>query len=231
MSDPENPGPENPLARWSRRKRDARAGQPSESVPGDAPVAAKSNASAPEDDQPPFDPASLPPIEAIDDKTDLRGFLARGVPAEVMRAALRRGWSSDPVIRDFIGLSENSWDFNAPDGISGFGSLTPEDIQRLARAVEGAGSAGEAMPMSAATTSSNEATQTTECTPSLEQLQTGSGSQEEWPSDLAQQHHADSEQFACADGASTPTERSAQGPNLDQSSRRTHGGALPRTGS
>jgi uncharacterized protein (DUF2236 family) len=30
----------------------------------------------------------LPPIEAIDDKTDLRGFLARGVPAELMRAAL-----------------------------------------------------------------------------------------------------------------------------------------------
>ena len=29
----------------------------------------------------------------------------------------------DPVIRDFIGLSENSWDFNAPDGIPGFGSL------------------------------------------------------------------------------------------------------------
>ena len=131
MSDPENPGPENPLARWSRRKRDARAGQPSESVPGDAPVAAKSNASTPEDDQPPFDPASLPPIEAIDDKTDLRGFLARGVPAEVMRAALRRGWSSDPVIRDFIGLSENSWDFNAPGGVPGFGSVKAEDIRRL----------------------------------------------------------------------------------------------------
>src|SRR3977135_660968 len=85
----------------------------------------------PEDDQLPFDPASLPPIEAIDDKTDLRGFLARGVPAEVMRAALRRGWSSDPVIRDFIGLSENSWDFNALDGVPGFGSLKAEDIRRL----------------------------------------------------------------------------------------------------
>jgi hypothetical protein len=232
MGDPENPGPENPLARWSRRKSDARAGQPGESVPGDEPVAAKSNASAPEDDQLPFDPASLPPIEAIDDKTDLRGFLARGVPAEVMRAALRRGWSSDPVIRDFIGLSENSWDFNAPDGVPGFGSLTPEDIQRLAHAVQGAGAAGEAMPMSAAATSSTEAAQTIESTPILEQLQTGLDTQEKRPSDPdAQQHHADSEPFACADGTATSTERSAQGRNLHPSSRRRHGGALPRIGS
>jgi hypothetical protein len=232
MSDPENPGPENPLARWSRRKSDARAGQPNESVPGDEPVAAASNAPAPDDDQRPFDPASLPPIEAIDDKTDLRGFLARGVPAELTRAALRRGWSSDPGIRDFIGLSENSWDFNAPEGISGFGSLTPEDVQRLAHAVAGAETTGEAMPMFAATPSSNESkAQTAECTPSPQQLQTGSDSQKNWPSDLAQQHHAGSEQCAHADGAATPAERSAPGPDRHRPSRRSHGGALPRIGS
>jgi hypothetical protein len=234
ISDPDNPSrsPENPLARWSRRKSDARAGQPEEPVP-DEPVAAEANASAPKDDQPPFDPASLPPIEAIDDKTDLRGFLARGVPAELMRAALRRGWSSDPVIRDFIGLSENSWDFNAPEGISGFGSLTPEDIQRLARAFEGAGASGEATPMSAATMTSNESNaQTAECPPSLEQLQSGSDSQEKPPPDLdARQHSADSGQFTGADDAVIPTERSARGPSLQQSSRRRHGGALPRIGS
>jgi hypothetical protein len=47
------------------------------------------------------------------------------------RAALRRAWSADPTIRDFIGLSENSWDFNAPGGVPGFGSLTAEDARRL----------------------------------------------------------------------------------------------------
>jgi hypothetical protein len=230
MSDPENPSPknpspENPLARWSRRKSDARAGQPNN--PADEPVAAASNVSAPEDDQPPFDPASLPPIEAIDDKTDLRVFLARGVPAELTRAALRRGWSSDPGIRDFVGLSENSWDFNAPEGISGFGSLT--DVQRPAHAVAGE----EAMPMSAATTSSNESkAQTAECTPGPEQSQTGSGSQEKSPSDFdAQQHFADSAQIARADVAAIPRERSAPGPDRYRSSRRSHGGALPRIGS
>jgi hypothetical protein len=228
--------PENPLARWSRRKSDARTGRPGESATGDESAAAESNASAPGDDQHPFDPEGLPPIEAIDGKTDLRVLLAQGVPAELMRAALRRGWSSDPVIRDFIGLSENSWDFNASDGISGFGSLAPEDIQRLARAFEGAGAIGEAVPMSAAATSSNEMAQTAECTPALEQLQTksdsqGSDSQEKPPSDLAQQHHAGSAHAARADGAAIPTERSAQGLNLQRSSRRRHGGTLPRIGS
>jgi hypothetical protein len=29
-------------------------------------------------------------------------------------AALRRAWVSDPVIRDFIGIAENQWDFTNP---------------------------------------------------------------------------------------------------------------------
>jgi hypothetical protein len=36
---------------------------------------------------------------------------------------LRRAWVSDPVIRDFIGIAENQWDFNDPNGIPGFGPL------------------------------------------------------------------------------------------------------------
>jgi len=48
-----------------------------------------------------------------------------------MRAALRRAWSTDLAIRDFIGLSENSWDFNAPGGVPGFGSLTTNGPRQL----------------------------------------------------------------------------------------------------
>jgi hypothetical protein len=60
--------------------------------------------------------------------------LASGVPSDLTRAALRRAWSTDPAIRDFIGLSENSWDFNVRDGVPGFGSPTTDDPrQRLAR--------------------------------------------------------------------------------------------------
>jgi hypothetical protein len=59
------------------------------------------------------------------------------VPPELTRAALRRAWAADPKIRDFIGLSENSWDFNAPGAITGFGSLemTDELRQQIARMV------------------------------------------------------------------------------------------------
>ena len=71
----------------------------------------------------PFDPESLPSIDAITVDTDIRAFLRYGVPAELARAALRRVWTSDPAIRDFIGIAENQWDFNDPDAIPGFGPL------------------------------------------------------------------------------------------------------------
>ena len=83
--------------------------------------------------------ANLPPIGSIGAASDIRPLLAPGVPVDLTRAALRRAWSTDPAIRDFIGLSENSWDFNAPDGVPGFGSLTP---QRLARMTGEAASSG-----------------------------------------------------------------------------------------
>jgi hypothetical protein len=79
----------------------------------------------------------LPPIETISAGSDIRPFLAAGVPADLTRAALRRAWSADPAIRDFIGLSENSWDFNAPGGVPGFGSLTTEDARRIMERVMG----------------------------------------------------------------------------------------------
>jgi hypothetical protein len=79
----------------------------------------------------------LPPIESIAGGSDIRPFLAAGVPADLTRAALRRAWSADPTIRDFIGLSENSWDFNAPGGVPGFGSLPELDARRLLARVIG----------------------------------------------------------------------------------------------
>ena len=123
------------LARWDRRKRSAAPkahGQPKLKNERDGAASEAAAASlAPEEAQSPFDPASLPPIESIGAGSDIRPFLAAGVPADLTRAALRGAWSADPTIRDFIGLSENSWDFNAPGGVPGFGSLTAEDARRL----------------------------------------------------------------------------------------------------
>jgi hypothetical protein len=53
------------------------------------------------------------------------------------RAALRRAWTSDPAIRDFVGLVESGWDFNKPDAISGFGAISAKDVERLASSIMG----------------------------------------------------------------------------------------------
>ena len=91
----------------------------------------------------PFDPASLPPIESIGAESDIRAFLRPGVPPDLSRAALRRAWSADPAIRDFIGLVENGWDFNNPDAMPGFGPISPGDVADLLARVIGAPQPGE----------------------------------------------------------------------------------------
>jgi Protein of unknown function (DUF3306) len=78
----------------------------------------------------PFDLAKLPPLESITAESDIRAFLAPGVPAELSRAALRRAWSADPKIRDFVGLADYDWDFNTPGAIAGFGPLEMTDELR-----------------------------------------------------------------------------------------------------
>ena len=50
---------------------------------------------------------------------------------DLARAALRRVWSLDLAIRDFLGLSENSWDFNAPGAMAGFGPIEGEEVGRV----------------------------------------------------------------------------------------------------
>lgn len=157
------------LARWSRRKRGAAAKTRGEPEPGKTvgvPVREAPAASLPPDEaQLLFDPASLPPIESIGAGSDIRAFLAAGVPADVTRAALRRAWSSDPAIRDFIGLSENSWDFNASGGVPGFGSVKAEDVRRLlAQAMgepETTAAAADLAPPVGGTTSAKEAAEPT----------------------------------------------------------------------
>jgi Protein of unknown function (DUF3306) len=135
------------LRRWSRRKREL--AEPAPVAAADQEVHARPEspfgndssavepAAAPE---PLVDLAKLPPIESIAAATDIRPFLAPGVPAELTRAALRRAWAADPAIRDFIGLAENQWDFTAPGGAPGFGPLLEtEQIPRMVAAIVGSG--------------------------------------------------------------------------------------------
>lgn len=127
------------VARWSRLKREtaqdkakpgaAVAGTPDADEAGEA---GKSHGKEEAEAALPFDPASLPSVESITAGTDIREFLRAGVPAELTKAALRRVWTTDPAIRDFIGLAENQWDFTDPNAMPGFGPLDPtDDVQKL----------------------------------------------------------------------------------------------------
>lgn len=126
--------------RWSRRKREAvEAGMPEaaieplrdEKVEDEqraAPVLQDDGAVG---DPGGFDPANLPSVDSIGADTDIRDFLRPGVPPDLTREALRRTWSSDPSIRDYIGPVENGWDFNDPNAILGFGTIKAEEVSRL----------------------------------------------------------------------------------------------------
>jgi hypothetical protein len=136
------------LRRWSRRKRDAAVPAPDDAAVEAPPPEPEGEPARPAaspdaaDGAPVFDPASLPPLESITAETDMRAFLAPGVPAELTRAALRRAWVADPQIRDFIGLAENQWDFTASDGMHGFGQLGVEEARALVAEIMGTGGVG-----------------------------------------------------------------------------------------
>ena len=124
------------LTRWSRRKRDAVETEQAKGAPAEHDVilgdAIPENAvETIESATPPaFDLKDLPPIESITAATDIRPFLAPGVPVEIARAALRRAWSADPRIRDFVGLADYDWDYHTPGSAAGFGPLEMTDELR-----------------------------------------------------------------------------------------------------
>jgi hypothetical protein len=125
------------LSRWSRLKRESDTA----GIGGEKPVEIVAGADAAA--LPAFDPASLPPIESIVAESDVRPFLAAGVPPELTRAALRNAWAADPAIRDFVGIAESQWDFNQADAIPGFGPLA---IAEYRRALEAQALAGSSVP-------------------------------------------------------------------------------------
>ncbi len=138
--------PENFLTRWSRRKAEQPADRASDAnekadqqkQPGGAAAEAKEEETKKEGEE--VDLSKLPPIESIGPETDIRAFLQKGIPPELTRAALRQVWTSDPAIRNFIGIAENQYDFATGSDIPGFGPLTPaDDVARMVRQIMGEG--------------------------------------------------------------------------------------------
>jgi Protein of unknown function (DUF3306) len=250
MSGPEKPAPEKSvqdfLQRWSRRKLgitdpdDGVDVPPPPSQAGEAELAQPAEAPA----EPPaiVDPKNLPPIESIDATTDIRAFLAPGVPAELTRAALRRAWTSDPAIRDFVGIAENQWDFTNPDSVPGFGALElSEEIHRMVARLFGETpvSAGGASDPGVSEVESVEAAQTERAPSPLVGEGRGGGSGGEaqaWTeaehSSSAEPHLATPALNPSPHGGGEYDQHAAPQNNLNTEERgltlRKHGGALPK---
>jgi hypothetical protein len=125
------------LARWSRRKRAVRSSElqaPHKETQADDAAAVHADAVSHEQDAATrpeatetdaLEPADLPRIEDLTAESDLSVFLRKGVPEALKSAAIRKMWSLDPGIRDYVGPAEYAWDFNQPGSMPGFGSLKP----------------------------------------------------------------------------------------------------------
>ena len=140
---------DNIFARWSRRKQAVRYGEtPAPDEEQNAPEVAAAEVSAePVDQQPSMVEADagepLPSVEDLTAESDLSVFLRKGVPEALKSAALRKMWSLDPVIRDYIGPSEYAWDFNKPGSMAGFGPLDAnESIAEFLSTMSGGARAG-----------------------------------------------------------------------------------------
>jgi hypothetical protein len=213
------------LARWSRRKQEAKADH-AEPTPEKAAEAHDGSApfdrAAPEPVLPEADLSNLPPIESIDAATDITAFLRKGVSQELSRAALRRAWSADPAIRDFVGLAENAWDFNDPSAMAGFGALdySAEQVDALVRRI-----VGEVVETAEKLT--DPPIEAVEEDAQFARAQTGSA-QSSNPVNAITNPRPRDESTAAESPSNSAASRSEAASEETSLPRRTHGGALPR---
>lgn len=139
------------LSRWSRRKSEAKE---TASAPPEAPTPETAFAAPIEGDAgPPEDAverpsesideitaeeiAELPAVEELTFSSDLAPFLRAGVPTLLRNAALRRMWTVDPGIRDFLNdAREYAYDWNTPGGVPGLGPMLPtDDVKAMVRRI------------------------------------------------------------------------------------------------
>jgi hypothetical protein len=130
-------GGEGFLGRWSRLKRQ---GDPQEEGATEALQADETAAPAPPvrpvlpaQDLPELKLPELPSLDAITANTDMTVFMHPAVPEHVRGAALRKLWSVDPAIRDFVSPAlDYAYDWNTPGGAPGYGPLGKgDDVLRM----------------------------------------------------------------------------------------------------
>ncbi len=129
-------GDDNVFARWSRLKQAVRyseTAEPEKDQLAPEVAAAEADANPVEEQLATAEPEAaepaepLPRVEDLTAESDLSAFLRKGVPKALKSAALRKMWSLDPAIRDYVGPSEYAWDFNQPGSMAGFGPLDAKE--------------------------------------------------------------------------------------------------------
>jgi Protein of unknown function (DUF3306) len=113
--------------RWSRLKQQARAPEKLEEAPAPELPATLDPAGEPPpagekpEEEKPFDPASLPPVESLTKDSDYSLFMRPEVPEDLRQKALRRLWAADPVLSAPDPLDMHNIDYNAvptfPEGV------------------------------------------------------------------------------------------------------------------
>lgn len=117
---------DNFLSRWAQRKQAVRQAEAVEAKTKAEPALPAAEAEGA------IDPATLPPIETLTAESDFSIFLAKGVPAGLRQAALRKLWLTEPSVLEYKPLVEYNWDFTAP----GYGDLLPtDDIKKLVQQI------------------------------------------------------------------------------------------------
>jgi hypothetical protein len=103
---------ENFLGRWSRRKQ---AQQDTEDAPAveDTEDGEATAPDAEDGDNAAIDPADLPDIDSLGKDSDFTVFMQDGVPEALRNRALRKLWTTDPVLANLDGLNDYEEDFGA----------------------------------------------------------------------------------------------------------------------
>ena len=233
------------LERWSRKKIDAEREAPAKADAKDVSPAdegrppeqqTKNDAKIPDNaaPKPEFDLASLPSLDSITAVTDIRAFLAPGVPTDLARAALRRAWAADPAIRDFKGLAENAWDFTDPTAMPGFGALPPgTDIKKMLAQIFGDGekpaTADAVTEKPAALEAPDIAEQIAPPEPSSEESSaTGGNEESSKPEITTGRRQIAQADFVQRDNNTALHNNTADDESEEPKNRRHHGGALPQ---
>lgn len=123
------------LAAWSRRKRAAKRAQAADTPTEREPLQPAGEGESAAVVEAPVEPeiteeelAALPRLEDVTGNTDLKPFFKRGVPQSLRKAAMRKVWLGNALIRNHDDPAvDYAWDWNSPEGVPGAGGTVARE--------------------------------------------------------------------------------------------------------